>query len=104
MKIKAILEMPEPRRTQSEVRAFIGAVAFYRKWLSNFSEMSAPLVELLKGKEKDISGRWGPMQSEAVLALKRAITQHLVLRQFDHACRRVGGGFTPWCWWAACGV
>ena len=67
----------------SEVRAFLGAVAFYRKWLSNFSEMSAPLVELLKGKEKDISGRWGTRQSEAVLELKRAITRYPVLRQFD---------------------
>ena len=49
-KIKAIIEMPEPRHTQSEVRAFIGAVAFYRRWLGDFSDMVAPLVELLKGK------------------------------------------------------
>ena len=82
-KIRAILEMPEPRGTQSEVRAFLGAVAFYRRWLSDFSEMSAPLVELLKGKEKNISGRWGPRQSEAVTTLKRAITRYPVLRQFD---------------------
>ena len=82
-KIKAILEMPEPRQTQSEVRAFLGAVSFYRRWLSDFSEMSAPLVEMLKGKEKSISGRWGTRQSEAVLALKRAITRYPVLRQFD---------------------
>ena len=82
-KIKAIIEMPEPRHTQSEVRAFIGAVAFYRRWLGDFSDMVAPLVELLKGKEKNISSKWGPRQSAAVLAMKQAITKYPVLRQFD---------------------
>ena len=51
-KIKAILDMPEPRQSQSEIRSFLGAVGFYRRWLSNYSEMAAPLVELLSGKEK----------------------------------------------------
>ena len=54
-KISAILDMPEPKRTQSEVRSFLGAVGFYRKWLSNYSEMAAPLVELLSGKEITIN-------------------------------------------------
>jgi len=30
-------------------------------------QLVAPLVELLKGKDKDISSRWGPRQSAAVL-------------------------------------
>ena len=83
-KISAIIDMPEPKRTQSEVRSFLGAVGFYRKWISGYSEMAEPLTELLKGKESKIDPRlWTGRQSEAVLKLKRAITQYPVLRQFD---------------------
>ena len=78
-KIKAILDMPEPRQSQSEIRSFLGAVGFYRRWLSNYSEMAAPLVELLSGKEKKVSPeRWTARQSEAVTALKKAITRYPV--------------------------
>ena len=83
-KISAILDMPEPRHTQSEVRSFLGAVGFYRKWISNYSELATPLVELLKGKEKKITpGVWTTRQSESVMKLKQAITRYPVLRQFD---------------------
>ena len=51
-KISAIIDMPEPKNTQAEVRSFLGAVGFYRRWISNYSEMAQPLVELLKGKDK----------------------------------------------------
>ena len=53
-KISAIIDMPEPKNTQAEVRSFLGAVGFYRRWISNYSEMAQPLVELLKGKDKKI--------------------------------------------------
>ena len=83
-KISAIIDMPEPKRTQSEVRSFLGAVGFYRKWISGYSEMAGPLTELLKGKGQKIDPHlWTGRQSEAVLKLKRAITQYPVLRQFD---------------------
>ena len=83
-KISAIIDMPEPKRTQSEVRSFLGAVGFYRKWISGYSEMAGPLTELLKGKSAKIDPcLWTRRQSESVLALKRAITQYPVLRQFD---------------------
>ena len=46
--------------------------------------MAGPLTELLKGKSAKIDPcLWTRRQSESVLALKRAITQYPVLRQFD---------------------
>ena len=33
-KISAIIDMPEPKNTQAEVRSFLGAVGFYRRWIS----------------------------------------------------------------------
>ena len=83
-KISAIIDMPEPKNSQGEVRSFLGAVGFYRRWISNYSEMAQPLVELLKGKDKKIKpGLWTQRQSKAVWNLKRAITEYPVLRQFD---------------------
>ena len=83
-KISAIIDMPEPKNSQGEVRSFLGAVGFYRRWISNYSEMAQPLVELLKGKDKKVAAHaWTDRHSEAVRALKRAITEYPVLRQFD---------------------
>ena len=83
-KVKAIIDMPEPKRSQSEVRSFLGAISFYRNWISDFSDLAEPLTALLKGKDKKIPPeKWTKRQSDAVLALKKAITRYPVLRQFD---------------------
>ena len=83
-KVKAILDLPKPKRSQSEARSFLGAILVYRNWISDFSDMAEPLNALLKGKEKKIPPKkWTRTQSDAVFALKRAITRYPVLRQFE---------------------
>ena len=78
-------ELLEPKNKQEEVRMFLGLISFYRRWISDYSDMAGPLIELLKGKDKIISSRWGPAQSKAVRDLKAAITSYPVLRQYDHS-------------------
>ena len=84
-KVRSVIDMPEPKNKQEEVRMFLGLISFYRRWISDYSDMAGPLIELLPGKDKDISSRWGPAQEKAVEDLKKAITSYPVLRKYDHS-------------------
>eukprot|EP01051_Picozoa_sp_SAG22_P007107 SAG22_NODE_489_length_9845_cov_5.954550_7_plen_95_part_00 len=73
-KIESIIKMPVDK-TQSSIKAFIGAASFYRRWVSSFAKIAAPLNALLK-KEIDIEAEWAkdPMKYEnAIRFLKSAM-------------------------------
>ena len=69
-KIKAILEWPAPKNV-TELRSFLGLIGYYRKFLGNFGEVSAPLVELTK---KEVRWEWDALQQSAFAALKELLT------------------------------
>ena len=46
-KIKAIQDFPKPA-TKKQVRAFLGLAGYYRKFIKNFSEVTAPLSDMVK--------------------------------------------------------
>ena len=50
-KVKAIKEAPTPKNV-SELRAFLGIINYYGKFLSNLSAQLSPLNELLQKKFK----------------------------------------------------
>ena len=52
-KVKAISTMPTPT-TQTEIRAFLGACSFYRRWVGSYAKIAAPLNDLLKKEVKDV--------------------------------------------------
>ena len=54
-KVKAIKEWPTPKSV-TEVRSFHGLTSFYRRFVKNFSTLTAPLIEIIK---KSISFSWG---------------------------------------------
>ena len=78
-KTKAIQDW-EPPQTVRGVRGFLGFANFYRKFISNFSRLVEPLVQLIR---KDAKFSWGQDQEESFATLKRAFLSDEVLIAFD---------------------
>ena len=86
-KIEAVLQIPVPD-TISQLRSFLGMCNFFRAHLPSFSEVSAPLTDLLKGS---VHGRqrlaWNLECDYAFAQLKELLTSAPLLRHFDPALR-----------------
>lgn len=79
-KVEAIAELPIPT-TKTEVRSFLGSVGFYRKFIPHYSEVAAPLTDLLKGNRKgSVSKYWTPACQRAFEALKASLLNQPVLK------------------------
>jgi len=78
-KVKAITEAPAPKSV-SELKAFLGLVNYYGKFLSNLATTLAPLYKLLK---KNTCWSWGPKQKSAFEAIKKQLTSDSLLVHYD---------------------
>jgi hypothetical protein len=83
-KVEAIIKMPHPTESQTQVREFLGNASFYRRWIDSYAKVTLPLTELLKdsakGKTKEIwdsDSKYGG----AVEAIKRILCSYPVIRQ-----------------------
>ena len=89
-KVGAILKIPTPQETMSaghykpnlrkQVRRFLGAAGFYRRFIRDFATLTAPLTELTKEKEHI---RWSEEHTRAWRALQESMASYPVLRQPD---------------------
>jgi len=73
-KIEAIRSWPVPKSIR-DVRSFHGLASFYRRFIRNFSTITAPMTEVIKGT----SFRWTPKAQAAFEEVKRLLTQAPVL-------------------------
>ena len=73
-KIKAILEWPAPQSI-TEVKSFHGLVNFYKKFIRNFSGISAPLTDCTRGKMFN----WTKAVALSFDQLKKKITEAPIL-------------------------
>ncbi|OAE26746.1 hypothetical protein AXG93_2471s1140 [Marchantia polymorpha subsp. ruderalis] len=78
-KVKVILEL-EPPTNLRELRAFLGHVGYYRRFIHLYAILAADLTKLLK---KDEPYAWGANQQSAFEALKAKLTTAPVLRSPD---------------------
>ena len=78
-KIKAIQEWPTPK-TVKDIKSFLGLAGFYRRFIRNFSKISAPMTALLK---KDVKFDWSEKHETAFQELKHAITNAPILANPD---------------------
>lgn len=79
-KVRAIKDLEAPT-TVSGVRRIIGMAAWYSKFIQNFSEIVAPLHELLKKETKFV---WSNTHQEALNLLKQKMTEAPVMSCPDY--------------------
>ena len=70
-----ILNWPKPK-TVTEVRSFLGAAQYWRKFVANFSSIASPLHALTSMKKVF---KWGGKQQKAFDALKEKISSAPIL-------------------------
>lgn len=78
-KIKAILEMPEPKDV-ADVRRFMGMVNFVGKFSPRLPDLTKPIRDLLKTEN---SWTWGAPQQKAFLETKKELGSETVLAQYS---------------------
>ena len=74
-KIAALKSYPQPK-TKRQVRSFIGACQFYRKFIQKFSKIARPLFDLMSPKTKFV---WSDECTVAFDKLKNALTSEDLL-------------------------
>ncbi|XP_078515987.1 uncharacterized protein LOC144781172 [Lissotriton helveticus] len=87
-KTEAIQSLPFPQ-TKRDLRAFLGFLGYYRRFVPNFSQRAAPLTDLLKKTAKTESVLRTPSPSlwHAFNDLKSALTSSPVLVSPDYSQR-----------------
>ena len=78
-RVKAISTL-QPPRTLTEVRAFLGLVSYYRKFVAGFASIATPLHRLLK---KDLEFNWDGACQAAFEDLKQRLMQSPILKRPD---------------------
>ena len=74
-KVKAIQNWPRPH-TLTELRSFVGLCSYYRRFISEFASIAAPLHDLTR---KNARFSWGSEQEVAFNQLKRCLISAPVL-------------------------
>ena len=84
-KTSTVCDWPVPTSTK-ELLSFLGFVAYYRRFICNFSQTAHPLCEVTTGlpsKRKKIKiclgFRWGLKQEDALEKLKDLVTSEPIL-------------------------
>ena len=78
-KVKAVTSFPTPRDV-AQLKAFLGKVNYYAKFLPNLSSILAPLYTLL---QKNESWNWQEKQEAAFQEAKRMLTLGSLLTHYD---------------------
>ena len=68
----------EPPTTLTQVRAYLGLVGYYRRFIPNFAQIANPLHSLLKRSSEKV---WGPECQQAFEALKQALLEAPILKR-----------------------
>ncbi|KAL0173013.1 hypothetical protein M9458_033324, partial [Cirrhinus mrigala] len=79
-KIQAVTEWPLPK-TVKELQRFLGFTNFYRRFIRNYSSISAPLTSLLRDKPTKLM--WSPAAVKAFASLKTSFTTAPILKHPD---------------------
>ena len=82
-RVRAIAELPIPENV-TQLRSFLGSTGYYQGFIPQYTEIAAPLFDLLKGKkEKSARLDWTHTATQAFQALRQALVQKPVLQLID---------------------
>ena len=85
-RVQAIEEWPAPK-SYRDIQVFLGFANFYRRFISHYSKIAAPITELLKGsikgKKSNDLFRWTDAAEKAFNELCVKFTQAPMLRHYD---------------------
>ena len=70
----------QPPTTPKQVRAFLGLVRYYRKFIKGFTKIAKPLTLLTR---QQVKFEWTPVHHTAFLHLKEAIVQAPILHYLN---------------------
>lgn len=79
-KIQAISDFPRPS-TIKQIRRFLGMAGWYQRFIINYADLTAPITDLLKKKNKFL---WTPEAELAFKKLKEALSTAPVLVNPDY--------------------
>jgi hypothetical protein len=77
-KCEVISKFPTPRRVK-DIRSFLGAAGFYRRFVKGYARIAAPLNKLL---QKDEPFLWTPECQAAIDHLKKCLTSEPVMLSY----------------------
>jgi len=78
-KIRMIKEWKEPRNLKG-IQSFLGFANFYRRFIQDYSRITAPLTRLTR---KAVDWGWGDEQQMAFQTLKTAMVTEPTVQHFD---------------------
>lgn len=78
-KIEVLNNYPVPKN-QKDIKAFLGFVGYYRRFIKDFAKIARPLTMLLK---KDTEFNWTSSQQESFTYLKNALKSEPILQYPD---------------------
>ena len=78
-KVQAVQDAPSPSNV-TELRAYLGLLTYYSKFLPNMATVLAPLYKLLR---KDTPWKWTDAEGKAFRASKDLLTSSALLVHFD---------------------
>jgi hypothetical protein len=79
-KVDVIKNWPS-QKSVFEVRSFHGLASFYRKFIQNFSGISAPMMDTVKKRHKDF--HWTEEAEKSFNLMKKKITEQPILVLLD---------------------
>ncbi|USP73296.1 Reverse Transcriptase [Curvularia clavata] len=78
-KVQAVRDWKTPK-TVKDVQSFLGLANYYRKFIKDYSKITAPLTEITK---KEVGFRWKQEQQKAFDKLKQTFLEAPVLEMYD---------------------
>ena len=84
-KVQAIASMSAPENV-TQLRSFLGSTGYYQQFLRGYTDMAAPLFDLLKSKKaKSDKLDWNHLATQAFHELRQALVQRPILQLIDPA-------------------